>query len=87
MVGAAGPHTKAVSICADFVQLYAGTPASIVDCPAGTRGLLLEAAGTLNVTMGNGVERDGLPLPAGITPGRFKTIRSGGTASNIWAVL
>ncbi len=70
----------------DFVQLHAAAPAAPVACPEGTRGLLVGTAGTLNVTMTGGVERTGVPFPAGFTPGFFTVVRAGGTAQNIWAV-
>lgn len=83
----AGTHGGSVAVPSDFIQLAASTVGSPVDCPRGCRGLLLGTAGTLNVTMENGEDRDGLPLPAGVTSGRFKALRTGGTAENIWAIV
>ncbi len=69
-----------------FVLVSTGPPSSDIDLPPQTRGLLIGVAGSLNVTMDD-IQIDGLPFQAGTNPGFFEVVRSGGTASNIWAIL
>lgn len=69
-----------------FVLVSAGIPSTDIVLPDGTRGLLIGSAGALNVTI-DGVQLDGLPFQAGTNPGFFEVVRSGGAASNIWAIL
>lgn len=71
----------------DLILVNAGIPDSDVTLPRGCRGLLVETGGTLNVTMKNGQERDGVPFFAGQNPGFFIAVRSGGDAENIWAIV
>ena len=71
----------------DFVQIAPGVPATPTPCPENTRGLLIETAGTLNVTMANGQERDGVPFQQGYNVAFIAAVRAGGTASNIWATI
>ncbi len=82
-----GPWTKQVAPPNDFVQVSAGVPSVEVVLSERTRGLLIGAAGSLNVTMSNGSVRTGVPFQAGINPGHFASIQAGGSASNVWAVL
>ena len=70
----------------DFILVSSGVPASNSNLSENTRGLLVGAAGTLNVTMRNGEERNGVPFFAGTNPGFFAIVRSGGTAENIWEI-
>lgn len=79
-------HARSVSIPNDFVQQFSGAPDSEKVLPDECRGLLVGTAGTLNVTMANGEARTSVPFQAGITPGRFASIQSGGDAENIWVV-
>lgn len=60
-------------------------PSADLDLPAGTRGLVIGVAGTLNISIG-GEDHDGVPFQAGLQPGFFTRVRSGGTAQNIWAI-
>ena len=71
----------------DFVLVSTAAPASDITLPEGCRGLLIGTAGTLNVTMQNGSQRNGLPFLQGQNPGFFATVRTGGTAANIWAII
>lgn len=77
-----------IGIPQTLTQIASGVPDSDVDCPAHTRGLLVEAAGTVNVRMAGSGNTDltGVPLQQGWNPGAFTTVKSGGTASNIWAI-
>ena len=70
----------------DLSLVAAAVPASDVDLPTGTRGLLIGIGGLLNVTI-NGNDYDGVPFLAGVTPGAWERVRTGGDASNVWAVL
>jgi len=80
-------YDREITIPGDFVQLASGAPSSgPYDCPDRTRGVLVGVAGTLDVVMLNGEARTGIPVPAGIMPGRFAQV-TGGTAQNIWAIL
>lgn len=65
------------------------TAGNDVDCPSGTRGLLVGTAGAQDVSMRDGSTADLLPLIQGVNPGFFATIRvdAGNTAANIWAIL
>ncbi len=63
----------------------AAAPSTDVDLPTHTRGLLIGVAGTLNITL-QGQDHDGVPFQAGLMPGNFQAVRSGGTAQNIWAI-
>lgn len=50
------------------------------------RSLLVGTAGTANITDGNGVNRANVPLQAGYNPIVCQQVRTGGTASDIWAL-
>jgi len=57
------------------------------DLPDGPcRSLLVETAGTANLTALDGTERDGVPLQAGYNPLACRQVRLGGTATGIWAL-
>ena len=71
----------------DFILVSAAAPASDIALPPNCRGLLVGTAGNLNVTMQNGAMRNGVPVFQGQNPGFFQTVRSGGTAANIWAIV
>jgi hypothetical protein len=87
MTGRSLGHARSVAIPNDFVQQFTGVPNSEKVLPPNTRGILLGTAGTLNVTMENGSARLLVPFQAGINPGRFASIQTGGTGSNVWAVV
>lgn len=80
-------NARSVAIPNDFLQQFTAAATSEKTLPVNTRGLHVETAGTVNVTMKNGEARLLLPLQAGINPGLFLSIQSGGTAENIWAVI
>lgn len=71
----------------DFILVSAGAVGSDVALPPKCRGLLIGVAGSLNVTMANGNTRNDIPFIEGINPGYFSTVKAGGSATNIWAVL
>jgi len=82
-----GPWEKYVSLPRSFSQVFSGTPDSEQTLSDECRGLLIGTAGSINVTMANGDVLTGLPVFAGINPGRFASIQTGGDAENIWEVL
>ena len=79
-------YEKEVVPANDFILRAATTVGSDTDLTSNCRGLLVGTAGSLNVTMANGQERDGVPFIQGITPGNFRELRTGGTAQNIWEI-
>ncbi len=57
------------------------------DLPGGVcRGLLVGTAGTANLQQQDGTTRSSVPLQAGYNPLVCKQVRTGGTASDIWAL-
>jgi hypothetical protein len=57
------------------------------DLPGGTsRGLLVGTAGTANLMDAEGVIRTNVPLQQGYNPLSCRQVRTGGTASDIWAL-
>lgn len=50
------------------------------------RGLLVGTAGTANLQDVRGTNRANVPLQQGYNPLRCKQVRTGGTASDIWAL-
>lgn len=65
------------------------TAGGAIDCPEGTRGLLVGTAGAQHTSMAGGTTQDALPLQQGINPGFFTQLRvdAGNTAADIWAIL
>lgn len=58
-----------------------------VDLPEGTAAsLLVGTAGTANLMDDDGVTRTNVPLQVGYNPIRVRQVRTGGTASDIWAL-
>jgi len=51
-----------------------------------TKGLLVSSAGTANLMMESGNIVTGMPLQVGYNPLRVKQVRTGGTASGIYAL-
>jgi len=82
-----GPWTKQIALPNDFILVSAAAPLGTTVLSENCRGLLVGTAGSLNVTMQNGSVRTGVPFQAGVNPGRFAEVNSGGTAENIWQVL
>lgn len=69
-----------------FTKLKAVTPSDTVDLPDGiSQGLIVGTAGSANLVMADGSAADGVPLQAGYNPLQVKRVKTGGTASNIWA--
>jgi len=57
------------------------------DLPGGTcRALLVGTAGTANLQQQDGTTRTNVPLQAGYNALICKQVRTGGTASDIWAL-
>lgn len=57
------------------------------DLPDGVcRGLLVGVAGTLNLQTFEGTVRANVPVVAGYNPLICKQVRSGGTATDVWAL-
>lgn len=79
-------HDKSVSIPNDLVPVNLGAlPAAL---PVNCRGLLCDIAGTVDVTMVNGQERDDVPVAAeSILPGRFAALRAVGTVTAVFALV
>lgn len=71
-----------LSTARDVVLLTKGE-----DAPPGTRALLVENAGTVNIKTASGSNRVGVPLPAGIVPLAIQRLETGGTATGIWALV
>lgn len=67
----------------DVVPVTPGASA-LPDGPC--RALLVGVAGTVNLTTLAGVQRDGVPLVEGWNPVGATHVRTGGTATGIWAV-
>jgi hypothetical protein len=68
-------------------EIYLLVSPSDSDLPNGPcRGLLVGGAGTGNLTQINGVEQDEVPLQAGYNPLSCRAVRSGGSATDIWAL-
>lgn len=81
IVGDAGDASTAPS------DNYVPVTKANADLPDGTcRGLLVGTAGTANLTTPAGVERANVPLQQGYNPLVCKQVRTGGTASDIWAL-
>lgn len=55
--------------------------------PDGARALLIGSAGTLNLDLLDGTTVTGVPVQAGVFPVSVLRVRTGGTASNIWAMV
>jgi hypothetical protein len=51
-----------------------------------TRGLLVGTAGTANLMQPNGEIRSNVPLQQGYNPLQVLQVRTGGTATDIWAL-
>lgn len=57
------------------------------DLPGGiTRGLLVGSSGTANLMQPDGTVRADVPLQQGYNPLQVRQVRTGGTATNIWAL-
>lgn len=63
------------------------TPDDDNDLPGGVcRALLVGAAGTVNLIDASGAERTGVPLQQGFNPIGVQRVKTGGGASDIWAL-
>ena len=75
--GLNGPASRLVPI----------TPDDDNDLPEGAcRALLVGTAGTADVIDASGVERTGIPLQQGYNPIGVLRVKTGGSASNLWAL-
>lgn len=67
--------------------LYVPVTKADADLPDGIcRGLLVGAAGTANLAQPDGTVRSNVPLQAGYNSLSAKQVRTGGTATDIWAL-
>lgn len=73
---AAGCARRAVPVTLANTDLAGGT----------CRGFACGTAGTLNFMEDDGTIRTGFPAQAGYNPVQVKQFRTGGTASDIWAL-
>ena len=72
----------------DLILVSTAAPATDIDLPENCRGLLVGTAGSLNIVMQTGQERDDVPFFQGINPGFFSRVRTSvGGAQNIWAIV
>ncbi len=63
------------------------TPDDGNDLPGGVcRALLIGSGGTVNLVDASGAERTGVPLQQGFNPVGAQRVKTGGTASDIWAL-
>lgn len=63
------------------------TPDDDNDLPEGVcRALLVGAAGTATLIDASGAERTGVPLQQGFNPIGVRRVKTGGTATNLWAL-
>ncbi|NJM33988.1 MAG: hypothetical protein HC850_03940 [Rhodomicrobium sp.] len=63
------------------------TPDDDSDLPEGTcRALLVGTAGTATLIDASGTERTGVPLQQGFNPIGVRRVKTGGTATNLWAL-
>lgn len=68
-------------------RYFVGVTKADADLPDGPcRALLVGSAGTANIKDYEGNIRTDVPLVAGYNPLSCKQIRTGGTATNIWAL-
>lgn len=71
----------------DAAREYAPVVKGAAPLPDGVcRGLLVDVAGTANLTTLNGRQRDNVPLQAGYNLLACTHVRAGGTADGIWAL-
>jgi hypothetical protein len=69
---------------ADAFVLVTKADADLPDGPC--RSLLVGTAGTANIQQLDGTTRANVPLQQGYNPIACKQVRTGGTASDIWAL-
>ena len=63
------------------------TPDDDTDLPGGVcRALLVGTAGTANLIDASGTQRDGVPLQQGYNPIGVQRVKTGGSATNLWAL-
>jgi hypothetical protein len=63
------------------------TPDDDNDLPEGVcRALLVGAAGTATLIDASGAERTAVPLQQGFNPIGVRRVKTGGTATNLWAL-
>lgn len=69
-------------------SMVAVTKSNSVDIADGpSRALLVGTAGTANIVMADGTTLSNVPLQQGYNPLRVQRVNTGGTASDIWALL
>jgi hypothetical protein len=81
------PAARADDASTASVRRYVPVTKANSDLPNGPcRGLCVGTAGTANLTEVDGTPRDNFPLQPGYNPLEVKQVRTGGTASDIWAL-
>lgn len=68
-----------------FTSVKVVTPSDVADNCVGYRGLWVGTAGTANFTTADGDEVTDFPLQVGYNPLLITRLKTGGTASDIWA--
>lgn len=71
-----------LSSLSDYVPV---TPGASLLANGTCRAICVTVAGTVNLTTPSGTDRDGVPCVVGINPYAASKIRSGGTATGIFA--
>ena len=78
-------HSSGLSTPASRIEPV--TPDDNNDLPGGVcRALLVGTAGTANFIDASGGERTGVPLQQGFNPLGVRRIKTGGSATGIWAL-
>jgi hypothetical protein len=65
---------------------YAPVTKADSDLPDLTRALLVGSPGTANLMQADGTIRTDVPLQQGYNPLQVRQVRTGGTATDIWAL-
>lgn len=77
------PYTQQMLIGRDLVEL---TPSDTEFANGISKGLWIGVSGTINITTQDGSDLDGVPVVSGYFPIACKKLRSGGTATDVYAV-
>jgi len=81
------PDYSSLSNRTDPSEVYAPVTKADADLPGGiARSLTVGTAGTANLMQIDGTIRTNYPLQAGYNPIVVRQVRTGGTASDIWAL-
>jgi len=78
-------HTTGLSSPARVLKPV--TKSDSTDLPDGTcRAILVGSGGTANIIDASGNDLAGVPLQTGFNPVRVSRVKTGGTATDIWAI-